>query len=397
MRPYYSWYLLIPLILSVAYGYTQYRSVAAMGAALRRARINWLVTALSGVTLMASWTILGYPLPVFYVLAYLSRAVRLVGSRQGRRKDWFVLNLSYINTMSLHLALIGAGALLMGETMHALLTDGFWRTVSTAAVLTASIVEDLLFLRRPKLPSMLAAASDSVEARPFMAFLWFCTGYLLVDSFLCVVELEPLYPPLFLIGSISVLMYLVIRFLLHIGAIIRDEYLKNEHNRLSVRLEAAHKNAGNLKRMVDRDALTGALSRRYMMERVNALKERGEPFSLAFLDLDGLKRINDSEGHDAGDRHLIGFTQAIEAWLREGDQLARMSGDEFLILLPGCDGAAAERRIAGIRRALETRSGGAVYRFSYGVAASVPGDGKNAEALLAEADRAMYRDKEQRR
>lgn len=299
--------------------------------------------------------------------------------------------------MSLHLALIGAGALLMGETMHALLTDGFWRTVSTAAVLTASIVEDLLFLRRPKLPSMLAAASDSVEARPFMAFLWFCTGYLLVDSFLCVVELEPLYPPLFLIGSISVLMYLVIRFLLHIGAIIRDEYLKNEHNRLSVRLEAAHKNAGNLKRMVDRDALTGALSRRYMMERVNALKERGEPFSLAFLDLDGLKRINDSEGHDAGDRHLIGFTQAIEAWLREGDQLARMSGDEFLILLPGCDGAAAERRIAGIRRALETRSGGAVYRFSYGVAASVPGDGKNAEALLAEADRAMYRDKEQRR
>lgn len=398
MRLYVSWYLLIPAILSVFYGCTQYRSVAAMGATPRRARANRLVATLSGAALTASWSVMGYSLPAFYVLAYLFRAVRLVGSARDRRKDWFLLNLSFVNTMSLHLALIGAGALLTGTTMHTLLADGFWRTMSTVAVLTADIAEDLVFLRRPGLPTALAAEAASMEARPFMAFLWFSTGYLLADSFLCMAELEPLYPPLFLIGSIAILMYLIIRFLLHINAIIRDEYLKDEHNRLSARLEAVRENAGALKRMVCRDALTGALSRRSIMDQVNAHMERGEPFSLAFLDLDGLKRINDSEGHDAGDRHLIGFTQAVEVRLRETDLLARMSGDEFLILMPGCDGETAARRVGGIRSTLETRSGGGtVFRFSFGIAAFLPGDGSDAETLLSEADRAMYRDKRQRR
>ncbi len=396
MRPYFSWYLLIPMILSIVYGYTQYRSVAAMGATALWARINLILTALSGFTLVSSWAVWGYPLPVFYILAYLFWAARLAGKTPDHR-SWLVLNLSFTNTMSLHLALIGVGALFTGSSMHTFLADGFWRTMSSVAVLAANIVEDLLFLRRPALPAALAAEAGSIEARPFVAFLWFSTGYLLVDSLLCAVELEPFYPPLFLIGSIVVLMYFVIRFLLHINTIIRDEHLKEEHDRLSVRLEAAQENAGMLKRLVDRDALTGAYSRRHIMGRMTGLIERGEPFSLAFLDLDGLKRLNDNEGHDAGDRYLIGFTQAVEAHLRENELLARVGGDEFLVLMPGCDAAAAAQRMEEIRGLLEAGNrGGTVFRFSYGIAASNSGDGHDAEALLLNADRAMYRDKKHR-
>lgn len=394
MRPYFSYFLLIPMILSMLYGYTQYRSVAAMGATALWARINLILTALSGFTLVSSWSVWGYPLPVFHLLAYLFWAARLAG-RTPDHKSWFVLNLSFTNTMSLHLALIGVGALFTGDSMYTFLADGFWRTMSTVAVLAASIVEDLLFLRRPTLPATLAAEAGSIEARPFTAFLWFCTGYLLVDSFLCAVELEPFYPPLFLIGSIAVLMYFVIRFLLHINTIIRDEHLKEEHDRLSVRLEAAQENAGMLKRLVDRDPLTGAFSRRHIMRQMADLIERGEPFSLAFLDLDGLKRINDDEGHDAGDRYLIGFTQALEACLGKSDPLARVGGDEFLALMPGCNAAVAAQRMEEIRRLLETRSR-TIFRFSYGIAASGPGDGHDAETLLLNADRAMYQDKKRR-
>lgn len=398
MQPYISWSLLILAALSVLYGYTQYRSMAAMGVSARRARVNLPAAALSNMAITLAWSVLGFPLPVFYGLIYVFRAVRLVEGAPFRRKSLFLLNLSYINTLALHLVLIGIAALLQGDTLHALLDSGLWRTMSAAAVLAAGIAEDLFFLFWPDMPSLLSAEAESVEAWPFMSFLWFCTVYLLVDSFLCVVELEPLYPPLFLIGSIAILMYFVVRFLLHIHKIILDEYQKGEHDRLSARLVAAQKYAGMLQRIVDRDALTDAFSRRHLMTRVDALVEAGLPFCLAFLDLDGLKRINDAQGHDAGDRHLIAFTQAMEGRIREEDLLARVGGDEFVVLMPGCGEDAARRRMENIRGALETRRrDGMDLRFSYGVEAFSPEDGESAEALLLRADRAMYRDKAQRR
>ncbi|WP_418665828.1 GGDEF domain-containing protein [Allofournierella sp.] len=397
MRIYFSWYLLAPVILAALYGAVQCRAVAAMGAAHRPARINWLVTALPAAVLTVGWSALGFPLPLFYVLAYLFRAIRLLGRGPVRRKNCFFLNLSYVNTMALHLALIGAAALARGVTMHALLSTGFWRTSSAAAVLAADVAEGLLFLRRAELPAALAAEAGSEEARPFMAFLWFCTGYLLIDSFLCVIELEPLYPPLFLIGSITILMYFIIRFLLHIHALIRGEYLMREHARLSTRLRAARQSAGTLQRIVDRDALTGALSRRNVMERMDALIGEGRPFCLAFLDLDGLKRINDSQGHEGGDRYLAGFAGAMAAGLGPDDLFARVGGDEFVALLRERDPQRAARSMQAIRSALEAGQEGAAFRFSYGVAAFCPGEACDAEALLQAADRAMYRDKAQRR
>lgn len=396
MQMYFSWYFLLLSALSIFYGYTQCCSLTAMGATVRRARINWMAVTLSGGILTIVWSVTGFPLPIFYILAYFVRAWRLVGSGQSHRKDLFLLNLSYINSLVLHLAVISITALLQGLSMHTIMSSGFWRTMSVATVLTADIIEDLIFLRWPNLPSALSAEADSAEAQPFMAFLWFCTGYLLADSILCVVDLESIFPSLFLIGSITILMYFVIRFLIHINTIIRDEYLKDEHDRLSLRLEAVQKHAGTLKQIVDRDALTGAFSRRYVMERMHEFVESGMPFCLVFLDLDGLKRINDCEGHEAGDQYLIGFTQAMEVRIREIDVLARMGGDEFVVLMPNCDEEMAKQRIGGIRGVLENRTrGGIIYRFSYGVAGFVAGKG-SVETLLLNADQAMYQDKERR-
>ena len=317
--------------------------------------------------------------------------------RRTAMKAWLILNINFTNMMVLHLVFVGSAALFQGTVMNALLADALWRAVSVSFVLAACVAEDVIFLRLGGFAARFSAETESEEARPFQAFLWFCTVFLLVDSLLCVAELEPVYAPLFLIGSSVVLMFLLIRFLFHIDAIMREERQRGEHDNLSAQLEAAQEHADALKRMTDRDTLAGVLSRRFVMEWMRAALRAGQAFSIAFLDLDGLKNINDREGHDAGDRHLIGFCAALSAALRASDLLARVGGDEFLVLMPGCGSAAAQRRVEAVRAALEAGKGGTRFRFSYGVAAFPSGDETDADALLREADRAMYQDKARRR
>ena len=93
-----------------------------------------------------------------------------------------------------------------------------------------------------------------------------------------------------------------------------------------------------LKQAALRDPLTGLANRRLLMERLEEEQERcrrgGEPFSLAMLDVDHFKRINDAFGHDVGDRVLCLLAQAIGGQLRGYDLCARWGGEEFMLLLP---------------------------------------------------------------
>lgn len=86
------------------------------------------------------------------------------------------------------------------------------------------------------------------------------------------------------------------------------------------------------------DALTGLLNRRAFFEAGNAEVDRsrryGHPLAVAFLDLDNFKRLNDSQGHEAGDRALKAVAKCMVGSLRATDRLARLGGDEFSVLLP---------------------------------------------------------------
>ena len=385
----FSYWFLLPAFLSIFYGYTQSRPA-------QRVWASWLMTSMVTAALIVVWSALGYLLPILYLTTYLCQSVRLLTGQTVRMKYWFILNINYANALALHLMFIGSAALVQNITMYSLLENTFWRTMSVSAVLLISILKDICFLRWPNFSSMLMAEAESMEAKPFMAFLWFCAGYLWVDSTLCIFELETVYPPLFLIGSSAVVIFSMIRFLLHINKLIRNNHLKEEHDRLASILTATKERTDTLQQLADRDTLTGTFSRRYAVDLIDAMIAAESPFSLIFLDLDDLKQINDLEGHGAGDAYLIGFSRALEGQLRREDLLARVSGDEFIILLPGSDAASAADRIRDIRDTLETtRQGAVAFRFSYGIT-TFPQRKKDSELLIREADIAMYRDKMQR-
>ncbi len=166
-----------------------------------------------------------------------------------------------------------------------------------------------------------------------------------------------------------------------------------------VRIERAREK--RLRYQADRDPLTGALNRRaFNALLAQALVDPRARVTLAYLDLDGFKDINDFYGHATGDAVLIETTHRLSRVLRDGDALGRMGGDEFAVALVGLDGASARPIIARLEHALEplheVHSATTRIVASLGVA-SAPEDGGDAQALLSAADAAMYRTKSARR
>ncbi len=135
------------------------------------------------------------------------------------------------------------------------------------------------------------------------------------------------------------------------------------------------------------DVLTGALTRKKFEQlagREIARAQRGhQPLSLVFIDLDGLKQINDTSGHKAGDQYLKEFAQIALVKIRPYDLLARIGGDEFILFLPGADEVEAISIIQRIYNLFPD--------FSWGVSSWT--EGMNLGNLLHEADQKMYQAK----
>lgn len=153
------------------------------------------------------------------------------------------------------------------------------------------------------------------------------------------------------------------------------------------------------------DDLTGAFNRRQFFELAaheHAVAKRyDESFSVVLFDLDHFKRVNDTAGHMAGDDVLRKVAHLVRAHLRDADLFARYGGEEFILLLPRTSAAqavvVAERiRLALCDQAIVTAQGVSALTISSGVAELRPDD-VSIDPVIARADDALYRAKEQGR
>jgi diguanylate cyclase (GGDEF)-like protein len=166
---------------------------------------------------------------------------------------------------------------------------------------------------------------------------------------------------------------------------------------LAVRRERDHARA-----LAELDSLTGLLNRRAWtasLERIAAAGAvTGQPATVMFIDLDHFKQLNDSRGHEAGDRALVAVAGCLNEELRPGDVIGRYGGEEFVVALPRCGEAralnVAERLRAGIQ-ALGVPLDQGTLTASIGVAILKPGEG--IKGVLTRADAAMYQAKAQGR
>jgi len=155
--------------------------------------------------------------------------------------------------------------------------------------------------------------------------------------------------------------------------------------------------------MAHHDSLTGLPNRTLLMKRLDEAVERakaaGHGATLAFIDLDNLKLINDTLGHSTGDRLLTVLAERMSACVRGSDTVARLGGDEFVILFadhkPSREPIAS--KVETLRRSLSeaVEIDGQMRHVTASIGiASFPGDGDTPQKLLMNADAAMYRAKE---
>lgn len=142
------------------------------------------------------------------------------------------------------------------------------------------------------------------------------------------------------------------------------------------------------------DPLTRLANRNYLVQRLEQLLAAGTPLSLLYLDLDHFKRINDTLGHEVGDRLLVHIAERLARRVPSSGLLARTGGDEFMLLLDGLSAEYAQRLgaqlIEDFKPPLQVGQYECFVSPSVGIAASGPGRSASANELLKQVDLALY-------
>lgn len=189
-----------------------------------------------------------------------------------------------------------------------------------------------------------------------------------------------------------------------------NQSLENEVNERTAELRAAadqlqnaliEQNAAKeqLQQMVLLDMLTGLPNRRAFHEELPKAMARAQrdrqSMALLFIDLDGFKAVNDTHGHETGDELLRQFAVRIGACVRKTDMVARLAGDEFVVILEGLMQESDAREVAGkilqeTGRTFDLGKASATLSASVGIALHTPHDPQSADQLVNAADEAMY-------
>jgi len=188
--------------------------------------------------------------------------------------------------------------------------------------------------------------------------------------------------------------------------LMKDAFVKwtdgrDVHIEMATEITHQKEYEAELKYYASVDSLTGVYNREWgykIMEEMTRLpNDPGNNISLVFIDLDGLKQVNDTYGHDAGDRFINGVISVLRANKRKSDVICRWGGDEFVLLLK-CGVEAAHRVMSNMEVKLMEYNNNSgepfTMAFSYGITEFEKGaDVSVIGTIIARADRMMYENK----
>ena len=357
---------------------------------------NLAYAALSVTPLLAFFFKQSY-LPAFYLffLASCLLQERVVPISTGHiDRD---VRVRFVTFCSLHLFLLGLTAVLTHLSLDRVLHSPQWvlgTVIGTAVLMGLCNLDPILHKDKT---TLLVVAEQKQDIRYLYLFLNLAVCYIFVQSLLCQFSHSlSLQIAFYLCGNlISVALIHVYLRTLYFLKDISDREQANQALEHSIR--QGDQQIRHLLTSIHFDGLTGARSRLFLIQESTRLLESQTPFTLVYLDLNGLKGINDTFGHQAGDAYLCRFVKMLQGQIRPEDTLARFGGDEFILLLPRCPRQTAENRMERILEYMCANRAALHFLDSFAAGCADTTEATGLEELIALADQRMYVKKEEGR
>ena len=331
-----------------------------------------------------------FRLPVFYLLFFLLCIFQGRMVPTPKRVFNYSVRMRFAVFGCIHMTTLGAMSLVLTHWDSPM-------AANQSITISSSIVLAMLLTTAVKCTSLFSQGKmdfhiEPTEQRDFRHLYWFLnltTVYLFLQAVLSQFRF-PVDPHMavLLCSNLITLIYISC-YLISLTEILRKFHVENSYYTLSASLMESDQRLDNLRSNAHFDNLTGARSRGFVLQALTQLKRYRTPFSLVYLDLNGLKKINDTLGHAAGDAYLQRFAVSVQKEIRDTDILARLGGDEFILILLGCSKENAEKRLEVIRQHMAND----LDQFAFGAGVVESSEADDLEDLLTLADQRMYSDK----
>ena len=349
----------------------------------------FFITFIPCTTLFLPW----FPLTFFH-LSWL--AICLLQEKLSPVKYYKITDygkIRFVFFSSIHFCVICSISLITTYTFTEIVRNPYTMLNCTTIAMILFITIKFVLLTIDESFYFVLNQEQKKDFRYFYYFLYLSIANILIQSVLFSLKMSADIPVSYIIFSNLISLLLMGNYIVNLSKIFQVEHAESSFSILNLSLNQANNRIKELKSNAHFDELTKANSRLYLIQEATRLLDYQTLFSLIYIDLNGLKYINDTFGHKAGDDYLCNFVKAINNYLRADDVLARFGGDEFIIIMPNCNRANATQRLNSIRENIEKNNNS--FAFSAGIADS--NEGSKLDTLISIADKRMYKEKIEKR
>lgn len=235
---------------------------------------------------------------------------------------------------------------------------------------------------------------EIANVKIYTCFLSFCAVYHIMDAFILTLYPAGRITYLLLVSGDILILFLTFNFLNYNYVFAKNEEMRQSYEESEILIAQQFFEKESLKKLSGYDSLTQAYNRREICSIMSRFMQDGLPLVCVFIDLDGLKRINDKYGHTYGDFMLKHFAETCAGMMQDKGFLARIGGDEFLLVFPDADISDIENRIKDLQlKLLEPADSKDKILFSYGISSGE----ETVDNYIRTADLRMYEDKTRKR